>query len=146
VDLELAAVRAALDALPYLPADTYLAVNVSPQTILSERLCPLLGNISPGRLVFEVTEHEIVKDFVQLRAALEPLRRHCQIAVDDVGAGYAGLRQILDIRPDVIKLDMSLTRGIDRDPRRAALASALIKFGSDIGSTIVAEGIESQAS
>jgi EAL domain-containing protein (putative c-di-GMP-specific phosphodiesterase class I) len=144
VDLELAAVRAALNALSHLPADTYLAVNVSPETILSGRLYPLLGNIPSGRIVFEVTEHEVVKDFVLLRAALEPLRRQCKIAVDDVGAGYAGLRHILDIRPDVMKLDMSLTRGIDRDPARAALASALIKFGNDIGSTIVAEGIETQ--
>jgi EAL domain-containing protein (putative c-di-GMP-specific phosphodiesterase class I) len=145
VDLELAAVRAALSALPHLPANTYLAVNVSPQTILSGELEPLLKNIPLGRLVFEVTEHEIVEDFVLLRTALEPLRRHCKIAVDDVGAGYAGLRHILDIRPDVMKLDMSLTRRIDKDPARAALASALIKFGRDIGSTIVAEGIETRA-
>ena len=73
------------------------------------------------------------------------LRRHAKIAVDDVGAGYSGLRRILDLRPDILKLDMSLTRDVDSDPARAALARALVTFADGIGCRIVAEGIETEA-
>lgn len=145
VDLELAAIRAALRGLQHLPSDLYLAINVSPDTLLSGGVARLLEEVPVGRLVLEVTEHAIIRDFVRFREVLEPLRDRVRIAIDDAGAGYSGLRHILDIRPDIIKLDMSLTRGIDKDPARTALASALITFAADIGSTIVAEGIETAA-
>lgn len=64
------------------------------------------------------------------------------IAMDDAGAGYSGLRHILDIKPDIIKLDMSLTHTIDKDATRHALATALISFGRKMGIAIVAEGVE----
>jgi EAL domain-containing protein (putative c-di-GMP-specific phosphodiesterase class I) len=67
-----------------------------------------------------------------------------RVAVDDAGAGYSTLRHILDLRPDVIKLDMSLTRDIDSDPARRALAAALISFAHQTGSHIVAEGVETR--
>ena len=76
-------------------------------------------------------------------AALRSLRHGgVRVAVDDAGAGYASFRHILRLRPDIIKLDMALTRDIDRDPARRALASALITFAADTDSTIVAEGVE----
>lgn len=145
VDLELAAARAALRNLPLLPPNVYLALNLSPDTLLSGRVAQFLEEIPFGRVVLEVTEHAIIRDFVSFRRALDPLRERVRIAVDDAGAGFSGLRHILDIRPDIIKLDMSLTRGIDKDPARTALARALISFAADIGSTIVAEGIETAA-
>ncbi|HEX2764983.1 MAG TPA: EAL domain-containing protein [Allosphingosinicella sp.] len=145
VQLELAAVRAALRGLPYIPADVRLGVNVSPKTILSAELARLVESVPSGRLVLEITEHAVVRDYVDLKRALGPLRRHCAVAIDDAGAGYSGLRHIVDIAPDLIKLDMSLTRGIDGDPARAALATALVAFGREIGSRIVAEGVETGA-
>jgi len=75
--------------------------------------------------------------------ALKPLRkRGLRIAVDDTGAGHSSFRHILQMHPDYIKLDMSLSRGIDRDPARRALASALIWFAREIGCKLVAEGVE----
>lgn len=145
VDLELTAIRAALRGLQHLPSDVYLAINVSPATLLSGRVARLLEELPCGRVVLEVTEHDVIQDFVRFREVLEPLRGRVRIAIDDAGAGYSGLRHILDIRPDIIKLDISLTRGIDKDPARAALARALITFAAEIGSTIVAEGIETAA-
>jgi len=145
IDLELTAIRAALRGLQHLPSDLYLAVNVSPDTILSGGVERVLAEVPDGRMVLEVTEHAIIGDYVRFREALDPLRGRVRIAIDDAGAGYSGLRHILDIRPDIIKLDMSLTRGIDKDPARSALARALIAFAADIGSTIVAEGIETAA-
>ena len=78
-----------------------------------------------------------------LLAALDELRRRgARIAVDDAGAGYAGLQQILRLRPDIVKLDLEFTRSIDADPVRRALATSLVTFGRDTGELIIAEGIE----
>ena len=65
-----------------------------------------------------------------------------RIAIDDAGAGFASLRHTLRLAPDIVKLDISLTRGIDGDRARRALASALISFADEMSITIVAEGIE----
>lgn len=143
--LELEAIRAALRGLMYLPEDVYLAINVSPGMLVGGAVHRLLDEIPAGRVVLEITEHAEIKDIALFRQALEPLRQKVRIAVDDAGAGYSGLRQLLDVKPDIIKLDMSLTRGIDRDPARAALATALITFSQHIGAQIVAEGVESLA-
>lgn len=67
------------------------------------------------------------------------------IAVDDAGAGYSGLQQIIRLRPDVIKLDISLTHGVDKDLARWALASAIVQFAQDTNARVVADGIETEA-
>jgi EAL domain-containing protein (putative c-di-GMP-specific phosphodiesterase class I) len=141
-ELELCAVRAALRTLRHIPEHLYLAINVSPETAAHPGLVLELAAVPPGRVVLEITEHAIVRDYIGLGRALEALRPGVRIAVDDAGAGYSGLRHILDIQPDIIKLDLTLTRGIDRDLARAALATALIAFANQIGSKIVAEGVE----
>lgn len=146
VDLELAAVELALRALRELPDDVYVGVNVSPATVLSGRLCAVLAHIPPGRVVLELTEHDAIEDYDELVVELGRLnRRGVRTAVDDAGAGYATFRHILRLRPDVIKLDMALTRDVDTDATRRALASALIAFGRETGSAIVAEGVETAA-
>ena len=145
VELELAAVRAALAGSAYLPDGCYLAVNASPAVILSGALEPLMAELKSRRLVVEVTEHAAVSDYQALADALEPLRKRARLAIDDVGAGYSGMRHILDLRPDLIKLDMSLVRDIDKDPARRALAAAMVAFAHGIDSRIVAEGVETAA-
>lgn len=143
VDLELALAGAALDALGRLPAHTYLAVNVSPETALSERLLGLLEGPNANRIVLEVTEHMPIDDYEGMREALEgPRERGVRFAIDDTGAGFASLRHIVRLEPDFIKLDITLTRGIEGDPVRRALAAALVSFGSQIGAAVVAEGVE----
>ena len=143
VELELAAIRAALAGLASLPANVYLAVNASPDTALSAGFAEALDGMPAERIVLEVTEHASVPDYAKLSEALQPLRKSgMRLAVDDAGAGYSSFRHILDLRPDLIKLDMGLTRHIDLDPARKALASALIKFARETGSHIVAEGVE----
>ena len=144
-ELELLAVRAALRTLPHVPPGCYVAVNVSPETVIGGGLRGLIGGARPDRLVIEVTEHKAVSDYAALCAELQPLRAHAQIAIDDVGSGYAGLRHIVDLRPDILKLDMSLTRQIDTDPARRALAHALVCFAREIGCKLVAEGVETEA-
>lgn len=146
VELELAAIRTALKSLPLVPVDAYLAVNCSPQTILHEGLRQLLQAADLRRVVLEITEHDYIEDYPSLLAALAPLRAlGARVAIDDAGAGYASLRHVLHIQPELIKLDISLTRDIDTDPKRRALASALIAFARETQARIVAEGVETEA-
>jgi EAL domain-containing protein (putative c-di-GMP-specific phosphodiesterase class I) len=141
--LELAAVRLGLSALKSLPTDIYLAVNVSPQTILTDELRDVLDGFPAEQIVLEITEHAHIEDYDRLLQALEPLRRRgIRLAVDDAGAGYSSLQHILHVRPDLIKLDVTLTRNINLDPARKALASALVVFARETGSRIIAEGVE----
>ena len=146
VDLELAAVQAALDQFDRIPPDAYLAVNLFPESVLSRRVSERVTDIPGGRMVIEITEHAPVEDYETLNAGLAELRAMgCQLAIDDTGAGFASLRHILRLAPDIIKLDITLTRGLDSDPARRALATALISFANEIGATLVAEGVETQA-
>lgn len=144
-ELELTAVRCALETLSSVPEGIYAAVNASPRTIKSGALLAAIRDCGAKNLVVEVTEHEQVKDYAKLIAALDELRPYAKIAIDDVGAGYAGLRHIVDLRPDIMKMDMVLTRNIEGDPARRAITSAMVHFARDIGCKLVAEGIETEA-
>lgn len=145
-ELEVAAVRAALCELDRLPAETYLFVNVSPASVTSAELRRLLAEVPAGRVILELTEHTLVPNYEELDRSLSDLRADgVLVAVDDAGAGFASMQHILNLRPDVIKLDKALTHGIDEDPARRALVAALLKFGTEIGADILAEGIETEA-
>jgi len=112
---------------------------------VSDRLRDLLERADPSRIVVEVTEHAPVADYDELREALSGLReRGVRLAIDDAGAGFASLRHIIRLDPDLIKLDITLTRQIETDPVRQALAVALVSFAEQIGATVVAEGVESE--
>jgi EAL domain-containing protein (putative c-di-GMP-specific phosphodiesterase class I) len=143
VALELAAVRRCPAEVVEVSACAYASLNVSPATILSGELAGALVGLPISRIVIEVTEHAQIDDYERLHAALSPLRASgLRLAIDDAGAGYASFRHILKLRPDIIKLDVSLTAGIDGDDALCTLASALIAFAARIGATIVAEGVE----
>ncbi|WP_162888177.1 EAL domain-containing protein [Sphingomonas mesophila] len=146
IELEVLAFDSAMAQIAGLPNTTALSINVSPDTLLSPAMQERLAAAPARRLIIEVTEHRPVTNYVTLGEALRPFRkRGLRLAVDDAGAGYANLRHILDLQPDIIKLDMSLSRGIDRDPARRALAAALIQFAAAVDAELVAEGVESPA-
>ena len=101
---------------------------------------------SMHQTVFEVTEQHPITDRTATLAMVDCLRRAGgRIAVDDTGAGFASLSHLLSFRPDIVKLDRALTDGIETDPVRQALASALVEFCGATGTVLVAEGIEDQA-
>jgi EAL domain-containing protein (putative c-di-GMP-specific phosphodiesterase class I) len=146
IDLELIAVRLALDALPHLPPDLYLSINASPDLVQSGSLATIMADQPCDRIVLELTEHAAIANRDLFDAEMFKLRiMGIRLAVDDAGAGYSGLQHIVQLRPDIIKLDMSLTRHVDVDPIRRSLAGALVNFGADTGADIVAEGIETAA-
>jgi EAL domain-containing protein (putative c-di-GMP-specific phosphodiesterase class I) len=146
LELELAAIRAALLHLDRIPATAYLSLNISPVTAVSPQFAELLDRHRPERVMLEVTEHAPIEDYDALKDALHDLRTQgVRLAIDDAGAGFASLRHILQLDADVIKLDMSLTHHIDRERAKRALAAGLISFASEIGAAIVAEGIETES-
>jgi len=147
LELERASLEAAFTGLGELPQDCFMSVNLSPSAILDDEVHSLLEAAGePSRLVVEITEHRSIDDYELISRALRTLRaRGLRLAVDDAGAGYASLRHLLEMRPDLIKLDASLTRGIDVEPGRRALAQALIAFARATDVALVAEGIETAA-
>lgn len=145
-DLELKAMRTALQYLPTIPDGVFLALNASPELVLSRKLENLQDVSSLDRLVLELTEHAAVEDYGVIQERLAPFReKGMRVAIDDTGAGFASLRHILLLQPEIIKLDISITRSIDRDPARRALASALVSFAADVGAHLIAEGVETAA-
>jgi EAL domain-containing protein (putative c-di-GMP-specific phosphodiesterase class I) len=144
--LELRAIDLALARVADFPDDAFIALNVSPATAARPALRDRVAALPGRRVVLELTEHDEMRDYGALWPALDELRgQGVRIAVDDTGAGYAGLQHILHLQPDIVKLDKDLTRDIDRDPARRALAAALVGFAGDIGATLIAEGIENEA-
>lgn len=143
--LEIAAIVEALKALPSLPSGTYLSLNASAETLASPDLVDVLQGKPCEQVVLELTEHTEVADHAMLRQRIEALRMMgLRLAVDDAGAGYSGLQQILQLQPDIIKLDLSLTAGIDGDQARAALVAAMVHFAAETNARLVAEGIETE--
>ncbi len=152
VALERACLGAALELFPGRPAGTLLSVNLSVSGLGDETTQELLAAAAAEHpagldgLIVEITEEALVAEGGEADEAIAALRGHgvC-IAVDDIGAGYSGLRQITAVVPDYLKLDRSLCAGIHLDADRAALVSALSGYAEKVGSLLVAEGIEQRA-
>ena len=143
-ELEAAALRAAF-AVPGRPPGTFLAVNISPRALVTEPVLEALpGDLSS--IVVELTEHDLYGADDRLRARVAELRsRGARMALDDAGSGYAGLQQLIQVAPDILKLDRSLVHGAHSDSAKQALLEALISFAASTGSVVCGEGIEDLA-
>jgi EAL domain-containing protein (putative c-di-GMP-specific phosphodiesterase class I) len=146
-ELEALAVHKALAAVPDLPVDTFLTVNVSPHLLGSGPVQDALATREDlRRVVIELTEHAPVKDLDMLGRQTADLReRGALIALDDAGSGYSGLKQMAELRPQIVKLDRALVADADSDPVRLALAEMLGEFAGRIDAWLLAEGIETPA-
>jgi diguanylate cyclase (GGDEF)-like protein len=151
VELDIVCARTVLAGAVGLEPRQYLSINLSPRTLESDAFSPLEilamardRSVPPGQLVVELTEREAIEDLARLQRAIGVLRRHeVRIAIDDVGAGNAGLRLLSEVEFDTMKIDLSLVRaGATHEPTEAVLR-ALGAFARERGHTIVAEGIES---
>jgi EAL domain-containing protein (putative c-di-GMP-specific phosphodiesterase class I)/CheY-like chemotaxis protein len=144
-ELEVALFKKAARLADHPKAGGRLAINMSPTTLVLPEAEGIFEGVDIERIVVELTEHTPVEDYGALRRMLDPLRkRGLRVAVDDTGAGFASLRHILDLRPDIIKLDTSLCRDVDKDPTRRAIAGMLVSFSADQGLTLIGEGVETE--
>ncbi|HWF32920.1 MAG TPA: GGDEF domain-containing phosphodiesterase, partial [Solirubrobacteraceae bacterium] len=145
--LERACLREALELFCRRPAGVRLSVNLSAPVLIDRGTLRMLDRLRDlSDLIIEVTEEALVHNDEQLDSALAPLReRGAQMAVDDMGAGYSGLGQIMAVHPSYLKLDRSLISGIDVDRDRAALVGALSDYAARVDSLLVAEGMETAA-
>jgi EAL domain-containing protein (putative c-di-GMP-specific phosphodiesterase class I) len=146
-ELETACIAAIVSAAAHMPEQApYVSINVSPETLVRLDLDGLIPQADPRRWVFEITEHSEVRDYQRLADRVKSLQAAgWRIAVDDAGAGYSSLRHVLRLSPDIVKLDISLTRDIDTDIKHRQLTTAIVSFCRDTGMVLVAEGIETAA-
>ena len=131
-------------------AETRLSINFMPNAVYEPKACIRASlaaarrvGFDPGRLMFEFTENEPMRDIAHVRRIVESY--HAQgftTAIDDFGAGYAGLGLLADLRPDLLKLDMALIRGIDASTSRQTIVASVVDMARQLGVTCIAEGIE----
>ncbi|HEX2830429.1 MAG TPA: EAL domain-containing protein [Burkholderiales bacterium] len=146
VALEAKLIAKAMESFQRLPDAVYIGFNVSPNIIVNGQLERAFANAPLERIVLEINEHPTIRQYDEMAKVLAPLREHgLRISVDEAGGGIESFRHILQLKPDIIKLHMSLVRGIHTDHARSTLASALIQFGKEHRCDLVAEGIETAA-
>ncbi len=121
----------------------YVAMNLSPSTLMTTRCVLLLSGLRLDRIILELSERDRISDYTALDNALAPLRaRGMRLAIDDVGAGFASLRHIVLTGPDVIKLDRTIVHGVATDAELKQVVGSLVDFAHGCSATVVAEGIE----
>jgi EAL domain-containing protein (putative c-di-GMP-specific phosphodiesterase class I) len=123
-------------------------VNLHPRDLEDEELLSPRSPLSrfASKVVLEVTERASLSGIYDLPVKLASLRKlGYRLAVDDLGAGYAGLTSFTQLEPDVVKLDMSLTRSIDREPTKQKLVASMTRLCNDLGILVVGEGVETAA-
>lgn len=142
----------ALETARDLPAGRLLFINIEPEAVADPELRDVVfsslladSELSPSSIVLEITEHTAISDFASFRSTLEYLRTlGFAVAVDDAGAGYGSLQCLAEVRPEWLKIDMSLVRGVDADEVRSQLIGGIVAFATRIGVQLIAEGIETR--
>ena len=153
IELDRLCRKRALAAASDMAPGRMLFLNVEPDSVNDPELRQIAASgllldskLTPDQIVLEITEREAIIDFSAFRSVLEYFRAlGFKIAIDDAGAGYATLQSIIELKPDFLKIDMSLVRGIDTDNVKQQLVRALQRFGHDTGVKVIAEGIETKA-
>lgn len=141
----------AIQLAAQLAMPTYLSINFMPNAVYQPELCirtTLAAAETYGfpidKIIFEITEGEKVEDHEHLRRIVDyHKKRGFQTAIDDFGAGYAGLNLLADIQTDILKLDMALIRNVDWDPVRQAIVRGIVQVCQELSTQVIAEGVES---
>jgi EAL domain-containing protein (putative c-di-GMP-specific phosphodiesterase class I) len=142
--LELATVSGAMAAARELPRGAWLSINLSPSTLTDvDGVRRALGlRIRP--LIVEITEHETITAYGRVRDAVRALGPDVRLAVDDAGAGVANFNHLVELRPDFVKVDAGLVRGVGDDVSRQAFIAGIVHFAASAGCEVIAEGIETE--
>ena len=143
----------AIRAASHHGIEQHLFINFTPSAIYTPEFClrstiaamrrtPLLSD----RVIFEVVETERIQDLSHLEGILATYREEgFRVALDDLGAGFASMRLLDALRPDFVKLDMSMVQRVDTDPYKATIAAKLLETAAKLGVESVAEGVETEA-
>lgn len=143
----------AIELAARLPIEDYLSINFMPNAVYKPELCIRTTlaaaekwGFPPERIIFEITEGEKIEDTEHLKTII----RHYQkigfkTAIDDFGAGFAGLNLLADFRTDIVKLDMALVRDIDTSASRRAIVRGIMLVAGELSIQVIAEGVETVA-
>ncbi|WP_017664908.1 EAL domain-containing protein [Porphyrobacter sp. AAP82] len=144
LELELHIARKALATLDPAHPERFIAINVSPETLAS----PALGQVIPeglaSRLVIELNEQDTARDHDAVKAAIEVLKERAWVAVSSEGVGLSGLQALVDLGPDIVKIDREFLAGVAADAARRTLVKALVQFAAETGVTLIALGVETR--
>ena len=141
----------AIELAARLDLDGFLSINFLPNAVYEAAAClertleaAQRAGFPLHHLIFEITENEPTRDIMQFKEIFSQHKRHGMItAIDDFGAGHSGLTMLADFQPDIIKIDMELTRNIHTDTVRRSIARAIISLCNDLKISVIAEGVES---
>jgi EAL domain-containing protein (putative c-di-GMP-specific phosphodiesterase class I) len=141
LELERMTAARALALRSRIAADQALGINLTPAVAMVLADEDLGGPLT--QLVLEITEHEAVDSYASLRDRLQPLRdRGLRLAIDDAGAGYASLQHIIELQPELIKIDRSIIDGLAKDKARRSVVSGFVLLALDLNGRVIAEGVE----
>lgn len=144
MELELHIARKALATLDPAHPERFIAINVSPATLVSEELAALIPEGLEARLVIELNQQETAPQQAVVKDAIEAWKTRAWVAVNSEGAGFAGLQSLVDLGPDIVKIDREFLAGLSCDSARRALVKALVQFAADTGVTLIAQGVETR--
>ena len=141
--LETACLENAFATLEQIPPDKKLFININPLLMGLTMEQMSYKKVDPHRIVFEITEHVKIQDFMQVSSTCRLLKeRGFLIAIDDVGSGYDRLRSVAELKPDYIKIDRPIVAGAAGDKQYQAIVKHLVALGAEIKCSVIAEGIE----
>jgi EAL domain-containing protein (putative c-di-GMP-specific phosphodiesterase class I) len=144
MELELHVARKALATLDPAQPERFIAINVSPATLTSKALAALIPEGLESRLVIELNQQETAPQQSAVKDAIEAWKARAWVAVNSVGAGFAGLQALVDLGPDIVKIDRDFLGGLASDQARRALVKALVQFAAETGVTLIAQGVETR--
>ena len=143
VELELAAIRAAIAGFSVAPDDVYLALNSSVETLCSPLLFECLEGISPDRVVLELPEDTLSENYYRTKDQIGRLvTQGYRLALDDLARDRVDLSYLIRVRPSILKIDLSMIRNLDHDPSKRSVIHGLKLLADVLRADIIAEGIE----
>lgn len=144
LELELHVAKKALATLDPEHPERFIAINISPETLASPALRRVIPEGLASQLVIELNEQDTAADAESVRASIETLKERAWVAVSSNGAGFAGLQALVDLGPDIVKIDREFLAGVATDPSRRALVKALVQFAAETGVQLIAQGVETR--
>jgi EAL domain-containing protein (putative c-di-GMP-specific phosphodiesterase class I) len=144
LDLELHLASKALATLDPAEPERFIAIKVSATTLVSPALVRMIPEGLESRLVIELNDHDDAMQREMIKAAIQLLKSRAWVAVNSAGAGLSGLQALVDLEPDIVKIDRDSLTGLAEDPARRALVKALVQFAGETEVTLIAQGVETR--